>query len=105
MIDFGKATSTDKGKTCKLIDIDKSQYTTNFSHMSPEVIKGLSAQSKMSDIYSLGGILYKVHDHAAIPSKEILGKLQNLAMNCRSPRCSCRPSAKNVITTLEKLLS
>lgn len=105
LIDFGKATSVDKGKTYKLTDIEKSQYTTKFPHMAPEVINGFSPQSKMSDIYSLGGIFYKVHDHAAILSKDILGKLQNLATNCRSLCCSCRPSAKNVMGTLEKLLN
>lgn len=89
--------------TYRLNDIEKSQYTTKFPHMAPEVIEGLNPQSKMSDIYSLGCILYKVHDHAAIPNKEILGKLQKLTMNCTPPRCSRRPSAKNVLGTLELL--
>lgn len=104
LIDFGKATNTDKGKTYKLNEIEKSQYTAKFPHMAPEVIEGFSPQSKMSDIYSLGSIFFKVHDHAVIPNKEILEKLQKLAMKCKSPRCSCRPSAKNVLGTL-KLLS
>ena len=103
LIDFGKATSTDKGKTYKLNNIEKFQYTTKFPHMAPEVIEGLSPQSKMSDIYSLGRIFYKVHDHVTIPNKDTLGKLQKLAMNCTSPRCSCRPTAKNVLGTLELL--
>ena len=103
LIDFGKATSTDEGKTYKLNNIEKFQYTTKFPHMAPEVTEGLSPQSKMSDIYSPGSIFYKVHDHATIPNKEILGKLQKLAMNCTSPRCSCRPTAKNVLGTLELL--
>ena len=104
VIDFGKATSIDGGKSYKLNELEKSQYMKYYPHIAPEVIEGLNPQSWMTDIFSLGGIMHKIYDHGNLSDEDTKTKLNDIAVHCKSPRCYRRPAAKEVLGTLEKLL-
>ena len=83
VIDFGKATSIDSGKTYRLNDVEKAEYFKKYPYIAPEVIEGMSCQSKMSDIYSLGCIFHKICDHGGLTNKDYCAQLSDLATKCR----------------------
>ena len=58
--DFGKCTPVTGGKMYRLSSQDKQKYYKYHSHIAPEVIEGVAAQSTKSDIYSLGLAFYFV---------------------------------------------
>ena len=53
VIDFGKATTVERGKRYHLSESEKAEYIRRYSHIAPEVVEGLTKQSKMSDMYAV----------------------------------------------------
>ncbi len=60
LIDFGKATTVNNGRKYRLSDIEKAEYTRRYPHLAPEVIDGITRQTKWSDIYAAGGIMQRM---------------------------------------------
>lgn len=98
VIDFGKATGVDNGKQYNLTDPEKSEYTRKFPHMAPEVIDGITRQTKLSDMYSIGGVLYTIIDYffdrMPVEHKQ---SLTDIAEKCRCPQFSKRISAQKAL--------
>lgn len=69
-------------------------YITFAVILAPEVIEGVTKQTVMSDIYSIGGILHEVADHGTVIQTLVKQQLSDVATRCRSPHYSCRPTAK-----------
>ena len=63
MIDFGKATMVDDGKKYHLSDVAKAEYTRRYPQMAPEVIDGVTRQTKWSDMYAAGGVVQRIIDN------------------------------------------
>ena len=57
VIDFGKATSVQSGRTFSLSEREKAEHYSRYTHISPEGIEGIACQTTMSDIYSAGCII------------------------------------------------
>ncbi len=57
LIDFGKVTTVSNGRKYRLSDIEK---TRRYPHLAPEVIDGITRQTKWSDIYAAGGIMQRM---------------------------------------------
>ncbi len=55
VIDFGKATTVDKGRRYSLNSLEKSE---RYPHIAPEVTEGITSQTTMSDVYSLGYTMF-----------------------------------------------
>jgi len=105
VIDFGKATCIDSGKTYRLNDVEKAEYFKKYPYIAPEVIEGISCQSKMSDIYSLGCIFHKICDHGRLEDKTACAKLDDLATKCRVTQRYKRPTAKSLMGSIKKLFT
>lgn len=103
IIDFGKATLVSKGKHYHLNEIEKSEYFRCYSHISPEVIEGITGQSKMSDIYAVGGILQKIVSSDLLRADNRKA-MDDLATKCRSPKYLLRPSAHEGLESLKKIV-
>ena len=61
LIDFGKACFADQGKYYQLSEEEKKIYKKNHSHIAPDLRDGLVRQSKASDIFAFGQMLYYVY--------------------------------------------
>ena len=105
VIDFGKATTLENGKTYHLNSIEKLDYLHRYPHIAPEVIEGITKQTVRSDIYSIGGILHKVLDHGTVIQNQVKKKLSDIATRWRSPRYFNRPTAKEVLVDFENIFS
>lgn len=49
IVDFGKATTIDRARKYTLSPVEIAEYTRLYTHMAPEVIEGITSQSKNSD--------------------------------------------------------
>ena len=58
-VDFGKATSVEKGRLFHLNGVEKSDYALKFPHIAPEVVDGFMKQTVMSDMYPAGYVFRK----------------------------------------------
>ena len=84
---------------------DQAEHTRKFVHIAPEIISGESRQSIYSDIYSVGGVLYKIMDSKKIDSDvHIRYTIEGLAGKCRLVQYHKRPKAKAALTCLQDLL-
>lgn len=55
--------------------------------MAPEVISGESKQSKSSDMFAVGGVIYKILDNNKLTTMpDYNSKLSKIAEQCRSVR-------------------
>ena len=54
LVDFGKACL---GEKLLLNAVEQDEYFAKFPHIAPEVIKGESRQTTLSDMFSVGRIL------------------------------------------------
>ena len=63
LIDFGKATTIDDGRKYNLSDVEKAEYTIRYPQMAPEVIDGITRQTKWSDMYAAGGVIQRIVDN------------------------------------------
>ena len=70
VIDFGKATTVDKGRRYSLNSLEKSEHIRRYPHIAPEVTEGITSQTTMSDVYSLGYVFQKVVDSKLITDPE-----------------------------------
>ena len=104
LIDFGKATMASQGKRYRLTLQEIQDYQRKYVHLAPEVINGEHKQSTYSDIFSVGGVLYRVTDSGFIQSKEISNGLNNLGRQCQIPLYTSRPSAKRVLMQLKTVI-
>ena len=63
VIDFGKSTGVDQGRHYQLSAREKVEYTRQFPQLEPEVIDGVTGQTKWSNMFSVGGILHTIIDN------------------------------------------
>lgn len=105
LIDFGKATTVTQGKVYRLTLPEREEYQRKYVHIAPEVISGEYRQSTYSDMFSVGGVFYRIIDNDVLQSKEVDNRLSILAQQCRIPQYTNRPSAKHVLMQLKTSLS
>lgn len=86
IIDFGKAKPLSSPKSYKLNKTEIEQYLRRYTHLAPELIKGLHPQSVLTDVYSLGHVVKKV---ATVLSSQ---ELRRIAKSCTSPDQGNRPT-------------
>ena len=105
LIDFGKATSMQESKRYHLSGVEKIEYRRNFPHIAPEVVEGETKQTKSSDIYAFGKLLFRVSNQGVIDADPHKRKiLLNFAERCVSPRYYCRPHAQEGMDIFKELL-
>ena len=103
IIDFGKATAVKNNRKYHLFDVEKSEYTRRFPHISPEVIDGITTYTKWSDMYSAGRIMQQLIDGEHF---EDLSADQRISVNSITRKCMChdfptRSTAKQVLVSLQ----
>lgn len=103
LIDFGRATTITQGKLYRLTLSEREEYQKKFIHIAPEVISGEYSQSTFSDMFSVGGVFYRIIDNV-LQSREIDNGLSTLAKQCRVPQYTSRPSAKCVLLQLKNII-
>ena len=103
LIDFGKATSDSQGKHYHLSFSERIQYIKKYPHIAPEVVEGECKQSTYSDMFSVGGIFYKMIDGGCL-THEKHQKLAFLAEHCRLARYYRRFSAQKALSYVQELL-
>lgn len=84
VIDFGKATSVENGKVYHLDEKEQAEYVQKCSHISPELIEGITKQTKMSDMYAAGGVLQSIVG-SGILTTDVGKAVDDLATKCHSP--------------------
>ena len=94
IIDFGKARPMTCPKKYKLSDAEKEYYLKNYTHLAPELVKGLQSQSVQTDVYSIGHIIKKV----VIVTKS--HDLKVVARLCTKSDFAMRPSLQYVCESL-----
>ena len=102
VIDFGKATSVDGGRTFSLTESDKAEHYSLYAHIPPEVIEGVSSQTTMSDIYSAGCIIKCVSNNS-IRHDDVKLALNVVVMKCCSSEFCSRPKAQEVLDLLKQI--
>lgn len=102
LIDFGKATNASQGKKYHLSFTERAHYHRKYPHIAPEVIEGESRQSSSSDMFSVGGILYKIVDNGCLSEQR--KKLTHLAEQCRLIRYHQRFSAQKALSFIQEIL-
>lgn len=106
LVDFGKATTFSEAKKYHLTYSEQAEYTRKFLHLAPEIISGETKQSISSDMFSAGGVLYKVIDAKKFVSDEHIHKaLEGLAARCRSVHYTKRPKAKEALSYIQELIT
>lgn len=104
--DFGKATSISHGRQYNVSASEKAQYQRKYPHIAPEVVDGKNRQSTSSDIYAVGVLFDKLLDHDCFFS--LAASLKNefalLSAKCKSCNYSSRPSAKQCMEAIKKLV-
>ena len=101
LIDFGKATKLSQGKQYHLSSKEKQEYTQKFPQLAPEVIEGDCRQSAHSDMYAVGGVIYKITDHKCASYRR---PLLNLAEKCRQVcYMNCLSAAKALLYLQENV--
>lgn len=103
LIDFGKATTLSEAKKYYLNLNEQAEYTRKYPHIAPEVISGESRQSVLSDIFSVGGIFYKLIEAGKFESSRINTAMKKFAGTCRLVEYRRRPKAKEALTSLQNL--
>ena len=86
--DFGKATSVNGGKTYNLMPVDQADYNSHLElsfYLAPEIISGETQQSRQSDMFAVGGVIYRIIDKSKLSSlPNYSKKLCQYAEKCRS---------------------
>ena len=105
LIDFGKATKVRESKRYHLTSVEKSEYIRKYPHIPPEVIEGEARQSKWSDVYAVGRLMYQISDSGCIDSLESHQKVKftEFAQKCRSTVFSKRPGSIECLDFFEQL--
>ena len=102
LIDFGKATKFSLGKQYHLSSKEKQEYFQKFPQLAPEVIEGDCRQTTHSDMYAVGGVIYKITDHKCLSYRK---PLLNLAEKCRLVCYMNRMSATRALLYLQENVS
>lgn len=102
LIDFGKATALGEGRLYRLTPRQRDEYRAKYFNVAPEVIEGEHKQSVYSDMFSVGGVLYKICD--VLQCKEIRSKVCQLAEQCRIPQYMKRLSAKQALLRIKGMV-
>ena len=100
---FGKATTVSHGKQYKLTVLEQEEYQHKYTHIAPEVISGRCRQSTYSDMFSVGGVFYRIIDFKVLKNKEIINNLSLLAGQCCVPQHTYQPSPKCVLTQFHQI--
>ena len=91
LVDFGKATAANEGKTYPIFDgKEKKYYDEKYPHLAVELRNGGGTQTSSSDVYSFGYVM-KLVSHTL---KDRL--LSTLYRSCRSVCPDDRPNISNV---------
>lgn len=102
LVDFGKATAASQGKKYCLSLVERIQYRQKYPHIAPEVVEGESIQSTFSDMFSVGGLFYKIVDKGYLSHlNELEKKLAFLAEQCRLARFHRRFSASKALSYVQ----
>ena len=106
--DFGKATSVNSGKRYNLTPIDQADYSSRLElsfYLAPELISGESQQSRQSDMFAVGGVIYRIIDKNKLSSlPDYTEKLCQYAEKCRSVHYHQRPNSKQALKFFEDLM-
>ena len=105
IIDFGKGTTIENARRYKLNFLEQSEYLRKYPYIAPEVIEGATPQSRMSDMFSAGGIIQRVSDNHAMLTSEVKRKMSHLATKCRSACYFNRPTAKEALSILQEIIT
>lgn len=88
LIDFGKACSVKEAhdkRLKKLSPETKRVYRERHSHIAPEIVEGIAAQSTATDVFSFGKVIIKIgkscEDEAILKIGEISAQ-ENIAKRC-----------------------
>ena len=102
IVDFGKACTIDCAYKYCLSPVEIAEYTRLYTHMAPEVIEGVTCQTKNSDMFSVGGVLLAILDktHDKVDHSSVL---HSIASRCRSVKYLTRPPANEVLSELTEL--
>ena len=102
IVDFGKACTIDCAYKYSLSAVEIAEYTRFYTHMAPEVIEGVTCQTKNSDMFSVGGVLLAILDktHDKVDHSSVL---RSIASRCRSVKYLTRPPATEVLSELTEL--
>ncbi len=106
LIDFGKATRVDEGKRYHLSWTEQTEHTRRYPHLAPELIEGMTKQTRKTDIYSAGGVVQRIVDadcftQLSVSKQQVIAKL---ATDCCSPNFYSRPTAQRALKILEELM-
>lgn len=105
LIDFGKASTVDQGKKYCLSWIEKTEYTRKYPHLAPELIEGITKQTKKT-FFSVGAIIQRIVDYNLFSQLPLSSRstIATFATNYRSPNFCSRPSASMALETFKQLL-
>jgi len=101
VIDFGKATKATQGNFLYLNSQEKKEYQRKFPQIAPEVVEGDTRQSTFSDMYSVGGLLYRIAESGCISSCSLKKAILNVAEKCRIVQYFKRLTANQAIQQLQ----
>lgn len=101
VIDFGKATKTIQGKFLHLSQQEKTEYQRKFPQIAPEVVEGEKQQSTFSDVYAIGGVLYRIAESGCISSMSQSKTVLGIAEKCRIPQYLQRLTVKQALKQLQ----
>ena len=103
IIDFGKATCVGNHNKLRLTGIEQAQYTRKYPHIAPEVIDGTQPYSCKSDMFSAGGIIYKLENEKLFSSlmSDQQHAILELAEMCHCFQYYKRPCAQKAFHYLQ----
>ena len=106
LIDFGKATMADDGRKYNLSDVEKAEYTRRYPQMAPEVVDGVTRQTKWSDIYAAGGVIQRIIENQCFNQLpvEYISALNSIVIKCRCPQYHRRLTAQRVLQSFKEML-
>ena len=106
LVDFGKATTKDKGHLYKLSFHEREQYRIRYHHLAPEVIEGTMKQCVVSDVYSLGKLFGRIVHGACLVGlqSDSFERVNHLTKSCSSVKKNERPTARKICDVFEQLL-
>ena len=106
LIDFGKATMADDGRKYNLSDVEKAEYTRRYPQMAPEVVDGVTRQTKWSDIYAAGGVIQRIMENQCFNQLPVEYKsaLNSIVIKCRCPQYHTRLTAQRALQSFKEML-
>ncbi len=93
------------GRKYRLSDIEKVEYTKRYPHLAPEVIDGITRQTKWSDIYASGGIVQcmvekQLFDQLPTEHRRVLC---TIVSKCRCLEYARRLTAQKALMSFQEL--